>query len=164
MENHCLKLRNNCDMLEKYKEFSSAIASVQFSSVTESCPTLCDPMNCSTPGLPVYYQLPEFTQTHVHRVSDAIQPSHPLSSPSPSAPSLSQPQGLSQWVNSSHEVSKVLEFQLQHTLKNTVWVNISQDVKSWLLKPNVIDSAISFGLVFLTSLLLFLFICYFSCR
>ena len=56
--------------------------SVQFSSVAQSCPTLCDPMNCNTPGLPVHHQLPEFTQTHVHRVSDAIQPSHPLSSPS----------------------------------------------------------------------------------
>ena len=56
-------------------------SSVQFSSVTQSCPTLCDPMNCSTPGLPVHHQLPEFTQTHVHRVGDAIQPSHPLSSP-----------------------------------------------------------------------------------
>ena len=58
----------------------------QFSSVAQSCPTLCHPMNCSTPGLPVHQQLPEFTQTHVHRVSDAIQPSHPLSSPSPPAP------------------------------------------------------------------------------
>ena len=64
----------------------SWISSVQFSSVTQSCPTLCDPMNCSAPGLPVHHQLPEFTQTHVHRVSDAIQPSHPLSSPSPPAP------------------------------------------------------------------------------
>ena len=63
----------------------------QFSSVTQSCPTLCDPMNCSTPGLPVHHQLLEFTQTHVHRVSDAIQPSHPLSSPSP-APNPSQHQ------------------------------------------------------------------------
>ena len=60
--------------------------SVQFSSVSQSCPTLCDPMNCSTPGLPVHHQLPEFTQTHVHRVGDAIQPSHPLSFPSPPAP------------------------------------------------------------------------------
>ena len=59
---------------------------VQFSSVAESCPTLCDPMNCSMPGLPVHHQLPEFTQTHVHQVGDAIQPSHPLSSPSPPAP------------------------------------------------------------------------------
>ena len=86
----------------------------QFSSVAQSCPTLCDPMNCSTPGLPVHRQLPEFTQTHVHRVSDAIQPSHPLSSPSPHAPNLSQHQSLFQWGNSSHEVSKVLEFQLEH--------------------------------------------------
>ena len=89
------------------------VKQVQFSSVAQSCPTLCNPMNCSTPGLPVHHQLPEFTQTHVHRVSDAIQPSHPLSSPSP-APNPSQHQGLFQWVNFSHEVAKVLEFQLQH--------------------------------------------------
>ena len=84
----------------------------QFSSVAQSCPTLCDPMNCSTPGLPVHHELPEFTQTHVHRVGDAIQPSHPLSSPSPPAPNPSQHQSLFQLVNSSHEVAKVLEFQL----------------------------------------------------
>jgi len=84
----------------------------QFSSVTQSCPTLCDPMNCSKRGLPVHHQLPEFTQTHVHRVGDAIQPSHPLSSPFPPAPNPSQHQSLFQWVNSSHEVAKVLEFQL----------------------------------------------------
>jgi len=88
--------------------------SVQFSSVAHSCPTLCDPMNRSTPGLPVHHQLLEFTQTHVHRVSDVIQPSHPLSSPSPPAPSPSQHQSLFQGVSSSHEVAKVLEFQLQH--------------------------------------------------
>ena len=82
-------------------------SSVQFSSVTQSCPILCDPMNCSMPGLPVYHQLPEFTQTHVHRVGDAIQPSHPLSSPSPPALYPSQHQSLFQWVNSSHEVAKV---------------------------------------------------------
>ena len=70
--------------------------SVQFSSVSQSCPTLCDPMNCRRPGLPVPHQLPEFTQTHVHRVSDAIQPSHPLSSPSPPAPNPSQHQSLFQ--------------------------------------------------------------------
>ena len=64
----------------------------QFSSVTQSCLTLCNPMNCSTPGLPVHHQLPEFTQTHVHRVTDATQPSHPLSSPSPPAPNPSQHQ------------------------------------------------------------------------
>ena len=84
----------------------------QIRSVTQSCPTLWDPMNCSTPGLPVHHQIPEYTQTHVHRVSDAIQPSHPLSSPSPPAPNPSQHQSLCQWVNSSHEVAKVLEFQL----------------------------------------------------
>ena len=75
---------------------------------------LCGPMNHSTPGLPVHYQLPDFTQTHVHRVSNANQPSHPLSSPSPPAPNPSQQQDLFQWVNSLHEVAKVLEFQLQH--------------------------------------------------
>ena len=83
-------------------------------SVAQSCPTLCDPMNCSTPSLPVHHQLPEFTQTHAHRVSDAIQPSHPLSSPSPPAPNPPHHQSLFQWVNSSHEVDKVFEFQLQH--------------------------------------------------
>ena len=90
--------------------------SVQFSavqSVAQSCLTLCNPMNRSMPGLPVHHQLPEFTQTRrVHRVSDAIHRSHPLSSPSPPAPNPSQHQSLFQWVNSSHEVAKVLEFQL----------------------------------------------------
>ena len=86
----------------------------QFSSVTQSCPTLCDPMNRSMPGLPVHHHFPEFTQTHVHRISDAIQPPHPLSSPSPPAPNSSQHQSLFQWVSSSHEVAKLLEFQLQH--------------------------------------------------
>ena len=88
------------------------VISVQFSSVAQSCPTLCDPMNHSTPGLPVYHHLPEFTQTHVHWVSDAIQPSHPLPSPSPPAPNPSQHQSLFQWVNSSHEVVKVLELAI----------------------------------------------------
>ena len=86
----------------------------EFSSVAQSCPTLCNPMDCSTPGLPVHHQLREFTQTHVHWVGDAIQPSHPLSWPSPPAFNLSQHQGLFKWVSSSHEVAKVLEFQLQH--------------------------------------------------
>ena len=72
---------------------------VQFSSVAQSCLTLCDSMNCSTPGLPVHHQLPEFTQTHVHRVGDAIQLSHPLSSPSPPAPNPSQHQSLRGWDN-----------------------------------------------------------------
>ena len=87
---------------------------LQFSSVAQLCPTLCDPMDCSMPGLSVRHQLLEFTQTHVHWVDDAIQPSHPLSSPSPPAFNLSQHQGLFKWVSSSHEVAKVLEFQLQH--------------------------------------------------
>ena len=94
--------------------YISHIYSVQFSSVTQSCPALCDTMNHSTPGLPVHHQLPEFTQTHVHWVSDAIQPSHLLSSPSPPAFNLSQHQGLFKWVSSSHQVAKVLELQLQH--------------------------------------------------
>ena len=88
--------------------------SVQFSSVAKSYPTLWDPMNRSTPGLPVHHHLPEFTQTHVHQVRDAIQPSHPLSSPFPPAPNPSQHQSLFQCVNSLHEVAKVLEFQLYH--------------------------------------------------
>ena len=89
-------------------------SSVQFSSVAQSCPTLCQPMHHSTPGPSVHLQLPEFTQTHVHRVGDAIQPSHSLSSPSPPAPNPSQHQSLFQWVNSSHEVAKVMELQLYH--------------------------------------------------
>ena len=84
------------------------------SSVAHSCPTLCDPTDCSMPGLSVHHQLPEFTQTHVCWVGDAIQPSHPLSSPSPLALNPSPHQGLFKWVSSSHEVAKVLEFQLQH--------------------------------------------------
>ena len=84
------------------------------SSVAQSCPTLWDPMDCSTPCFPVHYQLPELAQTHVHRVGDAIQPSHPLSSPSPPAFNLSQHQGLFQWISFSHQVAKVLEFQLLH--------------------------------------------------
>ena len=87
---------------------------VQFSSVAQSCLTLCDPMNCSTPGLPVHHQLPESNQTHVHWVGDAIQPSHSLLSPSPPALNLYQHQGLFKWVSSSHQVAKVVEFQLQH--------------------------------------------------
>ena len=82
-----------------------------FSSVAQSCPTLCDPMNRSTPGLPIHHQLPEFTQTHAHQVGDTIEPSRPLSSPAPPAPNPSQHQGLSQCANSSQEVAKVLEFQ-----------------------------------------------------
>ena len=88
--------------------------SFQFSSVPHSCLTLCDPMDCSTSGFPVHHQFPEFAQTHIHQVGDAIQTSHPLSSPSPPAFNLSQHQGLFYWVGSSHQVTKVLELQLQH--------------------------------------------------
>ena len=91
-------------------------SSVQFNSVAQLCPTLCDPRNHSKPGLPVHHQLLELAQTHVHWVGDAIQTSHPLFSPSPPAFNLSQHQGLFQWVNSSHELAKVLEFQLKHQL------------------------------------------------
>ena len=87
--------------------------SVQFSPVTQSCPTLCDPMDCSMPGLPVHHQLPEFTETHVHWVGDAIQPSHPLLSLSPPAFNLSQHQGLFKWVSSSNQIAKVWELQHQ---------------------------------------------------
>ena len=90
------------------------IQQCQFSSVTQSCLTLHDLMDFSMPGLPVHHQLPKFTQTHLHWVSDAIQPSHPLSSPSPPAFKLSQHQSLFQWVSSSHQVAKVLELKLQH--------------------------------------------------
>ena len=110
-------LWNACHHTRWYRAvtyYMVVIRSDQIRSVAQSCPTLCDPMNRSTPGLPVHHQLLEFTQTHVDRVSDAIQPSHSLSSPSPLAPNLSQHQSLFQWVNASHEVAKVLEFQLQH--------------------------------------------------
>ena len=86
---------------------------IKFSSVAQSCSTLCDPMECSTPGFPVHHHLLEFAQIHVHWIGDAIQQSHPLSSPSPTAFNLSQDQGLSQWDDSSHHVTKVLELQHQ---------------------------------------------------
>ena len=89
--------------------------SVQFSSLTQACLTHCDPMDCSMPGLPVLDQLPELAQTHVHQVTDAIQPSHPLSSPSSPAFSLSQHQGLFQWVNSLHQVANVFSFSISPT-------------------------------------------------
>ena len=102
----------------------------QFSSVAESCPALCNPMDCSMPGLPVHHQLPELFQTHVLQVGDAIQPSHPLSSPSP-AFNLSQHQGLFKWVNSSHQVAKVLELQLQH--QSFQWIFRTDFLYDWLI-------------------------------
>ena len=95
-------------------------ALLQFSSVVQSCPTLCDPMNLSMPGLPVHRQLLEFTQTHVHWVGDVIQLSHPLSSPSPPALNLSQNQGLFKWVSFLHQVAKVLEFSF--ALLNNLYI------------------------------------------
>ena len=103
----------------------------QFSSVAYSCLTLCDPMNHSTPGLPVHHQLLESSQTHVHWVRDAIQPSHPLLSPSPPALNLSQHQGLFQWASSSHQVAKVLELQLQNQI--TADGDSSHEIKGSLL-------------------------------
>ena len=104
---------------------------LDISSVVQSCPTLCDPMNHSTPALPVHHQLPEFTQTCVHWVSDAIQPSHPLSPPSPPAFNLSQHQGLFRWVSSSHQVAKVLKFQLQ--LQSFQWIFRTDILQDWLV-------------------------------
>ena len=95
-------------------QISQSITSVQFSSVAQLCLTLWDPMNCSTPGFPVHHQLPELTQSHVHRVNDVILPSHPLLSPSLPAFNLPQQQGLYQWVSSSHQMAKLLEFPFQH--------------------------------------------------
>ena len=92
------------DFMLMYEQYN------QFSSVAQSCPTLCNPMDCSTQGFPVRHQVLRPSQAHIHRVGDAIQPSHPLSSPSPPAFNLSQHQGLFQWVSSSHQVAKVLEF------------------------------------------------------
>ena len=97
-----------CLLASFQKYYVYKYTSVQFNSVTQSCPTLCDPIDCSTPGLPVHHQLLEFTQTHVHWVSDAIQPSHPLLSPSLPTFNHSQHQGLFKWVSSSHKVAKVL--------------------------------------------------------
>ena len=109
-------------------------SSVQFS---QSCPTLCDPMDYSTPDLPVHHQLLEFTQTHVHWVSDVIQPSYPLSSPSPLAFNLSLHQGLFKWVISSHQVARALELQPQHQsflpIVYSAAVNIGMRVSFWII-------------------------------
>ena len=94
--------------------FLSFISTVSVRFSCSLCPTLCDPMDCSTPGFPVHYQLPEFTQTHVHWVGDAIQPSHPLSAPSLPAFNVFQNRGLFKCVSAWHQVAKELEFQLQH--------------------------------------------------
>ena len=129
--------------------------SVQFSSVAQSCLTLCDPMNNSMPGLPVHHQLLESTQTHVLLVSDAIQPSHPLSSPSPPVLNLSQHQGLFQWVSSLHQVAKELEFQLQHQffqwiprtdlLQDGLWISLKSKGLSRVFSNTTVQKHQFFG-------------------
>ena len=103
----------------------------KFSSVVQSYPTLCDPIDCKTPSFSVHHQFQELAQTNVHQVSDAIQPSHPLLSPSSPAFNLSQHQGLFQWVSSSHQVAKVLEFQLQHVL--------TMNIQDWVPRMDWLD-------------------------
>ena len=103
--------------------------SVQFSSVAQSCPTLCNPVDCHMPGFPVHHQLPELAQIHVHRVSDATEPYHPLLFPSSPAFHLSQHQGLFQWV-SLHQVAKLLKLQLQH--QSFQWIFRIDFLLDWL--------------------------------
>ena len=101
-------------LVKRKRIYTKIFSEIQFSSVAQSCLTLCNPMDCSMPGFPIHHQLLKLAQTHVHQVGDAIQPSHSLLSPSPPAFNLSQHQGLFQWVSSSHQVARVLEFELQH--------------------------------------------------
>ena len=108
----------------------SALLVIEFSSVAQSCLTLCDLMDCNTPGFPIHHQLPELTQTHVHWVGDAIQPSHPLLSPSLPAFNLSQHQGLFKWVISWHQVAKALDFQLQH--QSFQWIFRTLGCTGWI--------------------------------
>ena len=121
----CFLKTNKKQERERFVLFSkyllAMLSKLDISSVAQSCQTLCDPMDCSMPGLLVHHQLPEFTQTHVHRVGDAIQPSYPLLSPSSPAPDPSQHQSLFQWVNSSHEVAKVLELASFLPKKSQGW-------------------------------------------
>ena len=124
---------DDCNILSLLIRQVTFLVHTLFSSVCQSCPALCDPMDCSTPGFPVHHQLPELTQTYVHWVDDAIQPSHPVSSPSPPAFSLSQHQGLLQWVSSSHQVAKILEFHLQHQFFQ--WRFRTMNILSWIFTP-----------------------------
>ena len=117
----------------------------QFSSVAQTCPIFCDPMECSTHGFPLHHQLPEPNQTHVHHVGDAIQPSHPLLSPSPPAPNPSQHQGLFQWVNSSHEVAKVLNTQDWSPLGWTGWISLQSKGLSRVFSTNTVQKHQFFG-------------------
>ena len=145
-----------CYCLRQYARVASPS---QFNSVAQSCLTLCDPMDCSTPGFPVHHQLPELVQTHVHQVSDAVQPSHPLLSPSPPTFNLSQHQGIFQWVNSLHQVTKVLEFQLQlpvniqdwFPLGLTGWISLQSKGLNSLLQHHSSKASILRRLAFLYS-------------
>ena len=121
LENMCQFLPSNIFLEVGYIQDKS----VQFSSVVQLCPTPCNPMDCSTPGLPVHHQLLELAQTHVHCISDAIQLSHPLSSPSPLTFNPSQHQGLFQWLSSSHQVAKILSFNFSISPSNEYWGLIS---------------------------------------
>ena len=139
---------------------------VQFSSVTPSCPTLCDPMNRSTSGLPVCHQLPEFTQTHVHWVSDAIQPSHPLSSPSPPAFNLSQHEGLFQWVNSLHQVAKVLDFNfsISPSKEHPGLISFRMDWLDLLAVQGTLKSLLQWVRLFIWLFFLFLEVSLYCCE
>ena len=147
---------------QNYNEITTSHQS-ESDQISHSVLSLSDPMNRSTPGLPVHHQLPEFTQTHVHRVGDAIQPSHPLSSPSP-APNPSQHQSLFQWVNSSHEVAKVLEFHSDTNKKKvcgssnrpvsslwkavvSVWRTLCHDLPLLSFKPQRITFSKKFSMM-----------------
>jgi len=111
--NYIKNMWMHINIFKNSKSFSFR-ASVQFTSIAQSCLTLCNLMDCSMPGLPVHHQHLEFIQCHIHWDTDVIQTSHPLSYPSPPAFNISQHQCLFQWVSSSHHVARVLEFQLQH--------------------------------------------------
>ena len=124
--------------------FWSCTLTVQFSSVAQSCLTLCDPMDRSTPGIPVHRQLPEFTQTHVHWVGDAIQPFHPLSSPSPPALNLSQHQGLFQWVSASASVL-AMNIQDWFPLGWTGWISLRSEGLSRVFSNTTVQKNWFFG-------------------
>ena len=112
-------------------QFFFCILNTVFSSVALMCLNLCDNTDCSVPGIPVLHQYPSSAHTHVHQVGDAIQPSHPLWSPSPPASSLSQHQGFSQWISSSHQVAKIAEVQRQH--QSFQWIFRTDFLYDWLV-------------------------------
>ena len=143
-----------CFLIVNKLVFLSRFFVCMFSSVAQLCPTLHNPMNRSTPGLPVHHQLPEFTQTHIHWVSDAIQPFHPLSFPSPPALNLSQHQGVFQWVSSLHQVAKVLDFSFSispsneysiHPLGWTGWISLQSKGLSRVFSNTTVQKHQFFG-------------------